>query len=303
METKFNNSFSARISYFSIIELLIVISILTALTVMIFPSLDKTLTAARGNTCFSNYRSISLAFESYIGDYTKYPPFRWPKESQSNKRRQHRIFWDDFLGGGYDGRNLNQYLMEKGMLRKSLREDVGTDIYSCPLDNHGNMRDFDSGRDGFTNLQKDGIYRSYSLNSYRSSNGVPDSQKQAFAGVKYRSRNGDGVLIWTQSQNRVINPSSVFLLVERPGVGFVGAGGGASSGNPLAQEGFYDIRFWKNKFGITVPEFENIRYHYEGWNYLFADGHVQNFIPEDTFGEGGDLTNPKGSYWSISVTD
>jgi prepilin-type processing-associated H-X9-DG protein len=52
----------------------------------------------------------------------------------------------------------------------------------------------------------------------------------------------------------------------------------------------------------VTPVFNNLKYHQNGWNYLFADGHVQNMLQEDSYGPGGVATNPKG-YWSIRVTD
>jgi prepilin-type processing-associated H-X9-DG protein len=91
------------------------------------------------------------------------------------------------------------------------------------------------------------------------------------------------------------------MIVERPGAGWIGGGGAAVTGNAKAQEGFYDIRWWTNNRNVT-PVFNNLKYHQNGWNYLFADGHVQNMLQEDSYGPGGVATNPKG-YWSIRVTD
>jgi prepilin-type processing-associated H-X9-DG protein len=44
--------------------------------------------------------------------------------------------------------------------------------------------------------------------------------------------------------------------------------------------------------------------HFQGWNYLFADGHVKWLKPEATVGTsaGGTVTSPKG-YWTIAAGD
>lgn len=44
--------------------------------------------------------------------------------------------------------------------------------------------------------------------------------------------------------------------------------------------------------------------HFEGWNYLFVDGHVKWLKPEATVSRaaGGTLSDPKGM-WTIAVGD
>jgi prepilin-type processing-associated H-X9-DG protein len=193
-------------------------------------------------------------------------------------------------------------MQDKGVLRRSKKELNGADIYNCPNDLEGNLRDFETGHKGHAGLQADALGRSYSINGYLSWNGHPNENKQGFSGIEYRSVTGrNRFLIWSQSVSRVINPSIVFMIVERPGAGWIGGGGAAVTGNAKAQEGFYDIRWWTNNRNVT-PVFNNLKYHQNGWNYLFADGHVQNMLQEDSYGPGGVATNPKG-YWSIRVTD
>jgi len=239
----------------------------------------------------------------YNGDHHRYVLFRQSHSTATNPRTGHTVFWDDSLGKGYDGRNLTNSEADLSWLNHSLGQTKGAEMYTCPEDLTGNLRDFDSGREGYENIQKNAKPRSYSINAYSSWNGTPNHSKQAFAGIEYRTRNQGvrGIEIWSQSISRVINPSKVFLIVEHPGTGWVGAGGGAATGNIPSQSGFYDIRWWKNRRSSTV-EFNNTKYHHEGWNYLFADGHVQNMEEEDTKGSNGTDFNPRG-YWSIKTTD
>lgn len=284
------------------VEILLVSMLLIALTVLIFPSLEKTLEMAKTNHCISNLRSIGYAKQMYANDYSNYVLFRKPRSTSTNPRAGHSVFWDDMLGAGYDGRNLSIAQQDLGALLYSRNQLNGADIYNCPNDRVGNLRDFDTGHPWTTTLQADGLGRTYSINSYGSGNGQPDNIKQGFSGVQYRSVTGRNRLLpWSQHVSAVINPSVVFMVVERPGAGWVGGGGGAISGDARSQEGFYDIRWWTNNRGVT-PVYNNLWYHQNGWNYLFGDGHVQNMLQEDGYGPGGTKTNPKG-YWSISVTD
>ena len=42
--------------------------------------------------------------------------------------------------------------------------------------------------------------------------------------------------------------------------------------------------------------------HFDGWNYLFCDGHVKWLNPEQTVGVTGTLASPRG-YWTIADND
>lgn len=288
---------------FSLFEGLIVISILGAIGVLIFPALDNTMEAAKSNHCISNLRTIAFSMNTYLGDYHLYAPFRQTKSTSTNPRIRQAVFWDDTLGKGYDGRNLSDAMADKWWLNHSLGETAGAEMYNCPEDNIGNLRDKDTGRPGFEKMQQNALGRTYSMNAFRSGNGMPNNRKEAFAGIAYRTRNSGqrGTEIWMQNAARVINPSQVFLMVEHPGAGWVGGGGGAATGNIPSQNGFYNIRWWQNRHGISV-EFNHTQFHYGGYNYLFADGHAQNMLQEDTKGPNGTDFTPRG-FWSISTND
>jgi len=94
----------------------------------------------------------------------------------------------------------------------------------------------------------------------------------------------------------------MFMLAETPATGYVGSGGGAAVGNPNSQDGVPYVN-WLNGMGVSVDLLRNVRYHNSGWNYLFVDGHVENLLPEETLAKNGDLSNPKGNYWSANPDD
>ena len=49
----------------------------------------------------------------------------------------------------------------------------------------GNLRDFEKARPGFEKMQQNALGRTYSMNAFRSWNGMPNNRKEAFAGIAY----------------------------------------------------------------------------------------------------------------------
>jgi prepilin-type N-terminal cleavage/methylation domain-containing protein len=60
---------------FTLVELLVVISVIGILVAMLLPVLGSVREAARANTCRNNMRQIGVALNSYEGAYKKFPPF------------------------------------------------------------------------------------------------------------------------------------------------------------------------------------------------------------------------------------
>jgi prepilin-type processing-associated H-X9-DG protein/prepilin-type N-terminal cleavage/methylation domain-containing protein len=291
-----------KMKTFSLIELIVVTSVLAILASLFYPSLSKALRVSQNLGCFENEKVIGQAFTLYVEDFTRFPLFRNARSISPDPKRQHTVFWDDLLGGGYDGRDLSIQQKDKNGLFGS--ELAGAQMYTCPLDDaDGRTVEIPSSRPALFALQTHGQARSYSMNSYRSGSNIPDEQKGGITGVAYNSMNAPGSLLtWSQSRHNIPVPAEVFLVNESPGWGFVGAGGSAVKGSPLSQEGQGEVN-WLNSVGVGIESFDNIRFHNGGWNYLFADGHVENMLPEDTVSKLGDLSNPRGSYWTIDPND
>lgn len=71
-------SSSLRSSYFTIVEMLIIISIIVILAAILMPALARTRERARETACANNLHQICLAYHAYQADYKKFPlPYRW----------------------------------------------------------------------------------------------------------------------------------------------------------------------------------------------------------------------------------
>jgi prepilin-type N-terminal cleavage/methylation domain-containing protein/prepilin-type processing-associated H-X9-DG protein len=98
---------------------------------------------------------------------------------------------------------------------------------------------------------------------------------------------------WLESQ--ISAPSQTLLLVEHM---FSGA---TASGNNLGDTAHVYC------YGPSWPAFRSQDYeaknpiHLDGWNYLFADGHVKWLRPESTIGSGT-MRSPRGM-WTIADND
>jgi prepilin-type N-terminal cleavage/methylation domain-containing protein len=70
---------------FSLIELLVVVSIIGVLAALLFPTLTKARERAKIATCTSNVRQIGLALKMYVTDYGKFPDYELIDEDKTRK--------------------------------------------------------------------------------------------------------------------------------------------------------------------------------------------------------------------------
>lgn len=101
-----------RTRAFSLIELLVVVSIISLLIALLLPALGRARAAARQTQCLSNFRQIGVAYFNYVANYNDYgspdsvslpDPGPWP--ASSSARWHNWALLGQFLGNDarYDG--------------------------------------------------------------------------------------------------------------------------------------------------------------------------------------------------------
>lgn len=95
---------------FTLLELLVVISIIIILISMLMPALRKTQETARGISCCNNLKQIGLVANMYAGDYSGFlPPFNAPPST----------YWYEVDGW------LTSYLVKRSIVQQ---------VMVCPSD-------------------------------------------------------------------------------------------------------------------------------------------------------------------------
>ncbi len=104
---------------FTLIEMLVVISIIAILSSLLMPSLQSSLESGRKVVCANNFKLLNFGFQSYINDFNGYivPPVN---QNTTNRRLYTFAYhWDYYFG-------LN-YLEQKWLSEK-------WDMFQCPSD-------------------------------------------------------------------------------------------------------------------------------------------------------------------------
>jgi len=248
-----------KITRFTLIELIVSISILAVLASLLQPAFLKSIENANYVRCSHNYKRIHISFELYINDHERYP------YSFTNRHFSDigGLTWDDQLGLGYDGRQLdyNYALRWNNLKTDPGMNDSLSEQYICPNDTE--VR-------GTSN----NVIRSYALNV--------NQQSRNMGGF---ANTWDRVARTSVSPNDVPAPSKTFLLAEFL-KGNLGSGGGASIGN--------------TRYQYQVQNYTPI--HQGDYNYLFSDGHTEKLYKDDTVNLNKS-PYVAGSFWTRDPED
>jgi type II secretory pathway pseudopilin PulG len=174
----------------TLIEMLAVVVVILVLASMLMPALLQSRTLALQAVCFSNLKQISTLEMLYAGNNRNWVTPTTPTGSGSPDETptwMQWLSWDDYLGIGYDGRNLvvsevNDQRITTTRLVVSYPTPTATSwIYNCPLDKRST---------------KKLVARSYAINV--------EIAKTIYGG-DYQGRN----------LNKISNPGEAILFAER----------------------------------------------------------------------------------------
>ncbi len=112
-------------NHFSLIELLVVISILAVLASLLSPTLKSYRKKANALHCMNNLKQIGLAVDNYCHDHDD----RYPSNL---KLGSNQVSWDDHLSGYDDRRALSS--AEKNLGHNHDQSLPESEIYVCPED-------------------------------------------------------------------------------------------------------------------------------------------------------------------------
>ena len=206
--------------FFTMIELLIVVSVIMILITLLLPALNKAREKGFRISCSGNLKSLGTFFQFYMDDWQHLPAgyYMTPNSKQ--------ISWDDLLGLLYDGRKLTKAQAEQS--RFYLTSDAAP-LYRCPAYPSWKVINLTS---------EESVARSYSMNA----SGGESKVKDGTGGITYNS------LFLKISQLKYA--SSVILLGEFPMLRDNRLGNGSNS----MRDGYgYQLDF-SRVFPVHQPE-------------------------------------------------
>jgi prepilin-type N-terminal cleavage/methylation domain-containing protein/prepilin-type processing-associated H-X9-DG protein len=263
---------------FTLIELLVVIAIIAILAAILFPVFAQAREKARAATCLSNEKQIGLAFMMYAQDYdeTHVIPRQWGVCGQGSAL--------DFTT------KLSPYLTRIEGYNKTANTGRSS-VWKCPSD--GNPRN------------GGGLPLSYNV-------AANSNNTQAFI---YDTSCGPSTSSGAYMPGRALAafpaPADTILVAETVRPGSILGQNNPYIFGPYGVGQSQNCSQYKNAAendGYSGCAATQTPYHSEGWNYIFADGHVKWFRAERTIdgnpndGLTGTGTYPRGM-WTIAEND
>lgn len=215
-------------SAFTLVEVLVVLSIIAVLAAILFPVLGRARESARRSSCQSNLRQIGLAFLQYTQDFDE----NYPLTTATT------------LGGGMS------YTPASSWTTSTQSYIRNAQIYRCPSDNAAR---WDSAR-----LPPDAppFTTSYVLNDWFSAGRIG-----AFASVSASSEPAREIILAEKAENL----AAMLAEADHFHPQFWGTPPELASGMaPL---------LWNAATGTPIEL--AVKRHFDGFNALFADGHVK----------------------------
>lgn len=273
--TRWNGTTSA----FTLIELLVVLGVIALLIGILLPTLAAARAAARQTACSSNLRQIGIGVFNYQTDYDGWGPaiyFGWTSHPGQMTSRV-VLSYDDMI---------DPYFTQAFTLRERMAENAPgpNPVYVCPSDEVERLK-------WPSDLQADidvtGLHvRSYMINANVAGGAI-------FGGTRANAIAGHAVQTWNVHYRleAIAQPADVILVAEAPWKFNTLGGNDTIIRSPRHQAN--QARLVEGNPGHTAIPTS----HGTTWNYLFVDGTVRRFAPEETVTPNG------GAIWLDRVTD
>lgn len=270
---------------FTLIELLVVIAIIALLAAILFPAFARARENARRASCQSNMKQIGLGFMQYSQDYDERLPVNTygdrAAESVSGKafdecKNTTNVAgcidaWDELISP-YAGIQVD--------LTKSPA------VFACPSDWQPRFYYAKRSTRSYT------MVRAYRATAPSGIYGVATAQDAAGRHLTEIVAPATTLLLVEQHNNRNLFGSGLNAAnMDNPTNHSWHTATGVSSGGVVSAEEFY-----------PAP-------HFEGANYLFADGHVKWYMPANTVdgnagdGKTGKVGGPAYGMWTLDADD
>lgn len=189
-----------RKNAFTLVELLVVITIITILAGLLLPALGKARDAARNITCVSNMKQLGVAQMEYGGDYANYMPASHNIDPTEWDSQDVNGYWEyrwETTVGHYMG----------GWSKRSNESQLAMQVYHCPL--HSWATRFSKADYGFYNV----FYNEWRVDNHGSPGDHAYYVSYGMHNGTSNAKNGKWVRV-SDYQRKKKNPGPRFVFVE-----------------------------------------------------------------------------------------
>jgi len=236
---------------FTLVELLVVITIIAILASFLMPAIQKSLMMSKQVACTNNLKQMGLGMQSYVQDWRGWYPSAKDPDSPW-------VTW---------GERLCQYFDVKTSTNANpaiRATQTTTKLFLCPADDRAD------GADWTLKCQS-----SFGMNA-NFANSVQDGMFIPSAGWGSLTTGGWATgYFGNVTENWVKDPSGTAVVID-------GANGAANTKDPITGGQVYCRKFYYN------DHYEALQFHGNGTmnNYLFCDGHVSSLTTLVAAGKG-----------------
>lgn len=121
---------------FTLVELLVVISIIGVLVALLLPAIQAAREAARRSACQNNFKQVGLALQNYHSAHNKFPPGTTDHVSQNNEGYSWAIYLLQYIEGGviFDQIDFNDdgFIGSTNDHNRRLMADTEIATFNCP---------------------------------------------------------------------------------------------------------------------------------------------------------------------------